>query len=97
MGKLAPALVFLIYIGELTGEKPHRCDICGKAFALFNHLRQQRMTHTGDKPYRYCICGKACSDFGNLNKYMRTHTGEKPYKCDACRKTSHINRLNKDV
>ena len=35
-----------------TGDKPYKCDVCGKGFngngSLQNHIR----THTGDKPYK---------------------------------------------
>ncbi|XP_015856733.1 zinc finger protein with KRAB and SCAN domains 5 isoform X2 [Peromyscus maniculatus bairdii] len=72
------------------GERPHKCNECGKSFIQSAHLIQHRRIHTGEKPFRCEECGKSYNQRVHLTQHHRVHTGEKPYTCHLCGKAFRV-------
>jgi len=70
-----------------TGEKPHMCDLCGKAYSDESGLRAHNMMHHSDnRPYGCVLCGKAYTTKQSLTVHLRSHTGQKACICSICGK-----------
>ena len=83
---------------SVATEEPHRCDICGKTFAVPARLTRHYRTHTGERPFVCELCGKSFSVKENLSVHRRIHTKEKPYGCTHCgRGFEHSGKLHRHM
>ncbi|KAH6921864.1 hypothetical protein HPB50_005531 [Hyalomma asiaticum] len=69
-----------------TGERPHKCGLCSKAFTRKSSLVVHFRNHTGERPFRCELCPMGFTQKRILEAHIRTHTGEKPFKCRFCPK-----------
>ncbi|XP_007943774.1 zinc finger protein 287 [Orycteropus afer afer] len=76
----------IVYRKICPGEKPYKCNTCGKKFRKYPSLMKHQSTHAKEKSYECEECGKEFRHISSLIAHQRMHTGEKPYECHQCGK-----------
>ena len=58
-----------------THEKPYKCSLCYRSFAVKSTLTAHVKTHMGLKEFKCQVCNKMFSTQGSLKVHVRLHTG----------------------
>ncbi|CAG0894319.1 unnamed protein product, partial [Darwinula stevensoni] len=69
-----------------SGEKPFRCEDCGRGFAEKSNLLSHKKLHWAIRPHQCSQCQKSFIAKRNLELHQLTHTGERPTQCEVCGK-----------
>lgn len=69
-----------------SGDKPYKCQRCGKRFPCDQSHEEHFAKHAGEKPFKCELCPKQFNHKTDLRRHMCVHSGTKPYSCDLCGK-----------
>jgi KRAB domain-containing zinc finger protein len=66
-----------------SGERPHVCDVCNKAFSVQIVLTRYLRIH-GELPNVCDVCSEALNEKSHLVRHQRIHSGESLSISDVC-------------
>ncbi len=76
---------FFVHVS--LGEKPFKCQQCGRMFVSSGVLKSHLKTHSGQKDYRCQICQASFTTNGSLTRHVMIHSSIRPFKCPYCNDT----------
>ncbi|KAJ2954481.1 hypothetical protein O0L34_g2760 [Tuta absoluta] len=69
-----------------SGDKPFKCERCGKRFSDDVSYEGHYVKHAENKPFKCPECPKSFNHKTDLRRHMCLHSGCKPFSCDHCGK-----------
>lgn len=77
---------YLCHIKYHVGQRPHKCDVCGKTYVEAQTLKIHMRKHSDTRPYICQFCGLRFFSTSALSSHTnRMHNEEYSYsKCDIC-------------
>ena len=67
-----------------SGEKPHKCEICGKRFKSKHSLKVHIRNYTGETPFKCEICEKRFNSNFEAKEHSRIDIVEKAFLSVKC-------------
>lgn len=64
-------------------ERPHICEICGKAFFHSSSIKSHEKIHFDQRDYACSHCSKTFRSQSHLNRHIKTHSNQKNYACSS--------------
>ena len=80
----------------LLGERPFKCEECGREFNHRSHFNNHLRIHTGVKPFKCDICEKDFSRKASLRYHMKVHT-KAGGRARSTRSKRHDNGSESDI